>query len=231
MGRLDTALKRSEDLIAEAAHRVRTPLATVRTKAEITLRRVDKPENRQAMREMIQAIDESSRAAGQLLDHAMVSFRAEHLARADIDLGRLTTEVVDRLRPVADMRDIDLTLRLPESPLAARGDAILLQSALSNLLDNAIKYSPPDSTVTITVGRDGAKGAIDVVDAGQGFPEGDLSKLTARFVRGGNTSGIVGSGLGLTIAEEVARAHGGALSLSNTPTGDGAWARMTLPLV
>jgi two-component system sensor histidine kinase TctE len=200
MGRLDTALNRSEDLIAEAAHRVRTPLATVRTKAEITLRRVDKPENRQAMREMIQAIDESSRAAGQLLDHAMVSFRAEHLVRGDIDLNRLGAEVVDRLRPVADLRDIDLTLIPSPDPTPTRGDPILLQSALSNLIDNAIKYAPADSKVSVMV------------------------------TRGGNTSGIVGSGLGLTIAEEVARAHGGTLHLSNKTRGDGACVRLSLPL-
>jgi two-component system sensor histidine kinase TctE len=230
MARLDTASKRSEDLIAEAAHRVRTPLATVRTKAEITLRRVDKPENRQAMREMIKAIDESSRAAGQLLDHAMVSFRAEHLARGEIDLTRLAAEVVDRLRPVADLRDIDLLLDPPAEAPIARGDTILLQSALSNLIDNAIKYSPPDSTVSVAVRQEGGHAIIRVTDAGQGFPAGDLAKLTARFVRGANTSGVVGSGLGLTIAEEVARAHGGALHLSNVPKGDGACALLSLPL-
>ncbi|MEL6689553.1 MAG: sensor histidine kinase N-terminal domain-containing protein, partial [Pseudomonadota bacterium] len=69
MGRLDQSLSQSEDFIAEAAHRVRTPLATVRSYAEATLQRVDKEENREAMRSMVKAIDESSRAAGQLLDH------------------------------------------------------------------------------------------------------------------------------------------------------------------
>ncbi|MCP4817897.1 MAG: sensor histidine kinase, partial [Shimia sp.] len=86
MRRLDTSLKQSEDFIAEAAHRVRTPLATVRSHAEATLQRVDRAENRQAMRSMIRAIDESSRAAGQLLDHAMTTFRADHLERSKVDL-------------------------------------------------------------------------------------------------------------------------------------------------
>ena len=77
MGRLDHSLSQSEDFIAEAAHRIRTPLATVRSYAEATLQRVDTIENRQAMRSMIRAIDESSRAASQLLDHAMITFRAD----------------------------------------------------------------------------------------------------------------------------------------------------------
>lgn len=94
MGRLDHSLKQSEDFIAEAAHRVRTPLATVRSYAETTLQRVDKPENRKALRSMMRAIDESSRAAGQLLDHAMITFRADHLEREPVDLSELTHDLV-----------------------------------------------------------------------------------------------------------------------------------------
>ena len=76
MNRLDLSLKQSEDFIAEAAHRVRTPLATVRSYADATLQRVSKKENRDALRSMVRAIDEASRAASQLLDHAMITFRS-----------------------------------------------------------------------------------------------------------------------------------------------------------
>ncbi len=233
MGRLSAALSRSEDLIAEAAHRVRTPLATVRTQAEITLRRVDKPENREAVREMIRAIDESSRAAGQLLDHAMVSFRSEHLQSAEVGLDRLASDAADRLRPMADLRDIALELCPAAEPgLKVKGDAILLQSALLNLIDNAIKYAPPDSDVIVRVSREGAYGTVAVEDAGKGFPPEALGTLTTRFVRGSNTLGVVGSGLGLTIADEVARAHGGHLVLGNLDReGGGACARLHLPLL
>ena len=79
MNRLEKSLARSEDFITEAAHRVRTPLTVVRAQAEITLQNVDKPRNRENLKEIIRAIDESSRAAGQLLDHAMVTFRADNL--------------------------------------------------------------------------------------------------------------------------------------------------------
>ena len=215
MSRLKTSLTRSEDLIAEAAHRVRTPLTTVRTQAEITLRRVDKPENRQAVREMIRAIDESSRAAGQLLDHAMVSFRSDHLEMEDVDLGRLTCDTVDRVRPMADLRDIDLEVTVVDRAMPVKGDPILMQSALMNLLDNAIKYSPPDSCVHVTTTLTASEAIIVVRDEGRGFPKADMGRLTRRFVRGSNTDAVVGSGLGLTIAHEVARAHGGRLSARN----------------
>jgi len=94
IARLDRSLSQSEDFIAEAAHRVRTPLATVRAQAEVTLRRVDKEENRVALKQMIRAVDESSRAAGQLLDHAMVAFRTDHLERSKLDLRAIIEEIV-----------------------------------------------------------------------------------------------------------------------------------------
>ena len=88
MARLSKSLSQSEDFIAEAAHRVRNPFGDGRSHAETTLQRVEKEENRQALRAMVRAIDESSRAAGQLLDHAMITFRADHLERESIDLER-----------------------------------------------------------------------------------------------------------------------------------------------
>jgi len=110
MERLKKSLSRSEDFIAEAAHRVRTPLAVVRTQAEITLRRVEKEENRRAVREMIRAIDEGSRTAGQLLDHAMVTFRTDNLYSETIQLHDLISETVERLQPVSDLKEIPINI-------------------------------------------------------------------------------------------------------------------------
>ena len=230
MERLKVSLQRSEEFIAEAAHRVRTPLATVRTQAEITLRRVEKEENRASVREMIRAIDESSRAAGQLLDHAMVTFRTDHLEPEEIDLGQLALETVERVRPMADLRDIGLSVR-NRAPARMQGDRILVQSALRNVLDNAIKYSGPESDVTLTLRREDDMAALEVRDEGIGFPDGGAEPLTGRFVRGANVEGVVGSGLGLTIAEEVARAHGGRLSARNNEEGPGACVTLCFPSV
>ena len=227
--RLRISLTRSEEFIAEAAHRVRTPLATVRTQAEITLRRVEKDENRNSLREMIRAIDESSRAAGQLLDHAMVTFRTDSLERKPVDLQALTAELADRLRPVADLKDIALILdTAPVPPLP--GDAILIQNALRNILDNAIKYSPPERDILITLTYNGTEAFLTVTDEAGGFPEAERQQLTGRFVRGSNAAGTIGSGLGLTIAREVAEAHGGRLTLSTSETGTGACVSLSFPL-
>ncbi|WP_071672620.1 sensor histidine kinase [Nioella nitratireducens] len=229
IARLSTALTRTEDFIAEAAHRVRTPLATVRAHAENTLRRVDKEENRVALREMIRAIDESSRAAGQLLDHAMVSIRADQLDLSPVALNALVGELVDRLRPVADLKDMDLRYR-GDGPLEILGDPILIQNAVRNLLDNAIKYAPADTPIRVTLTHQGRSAVLTIQDEGIGFPESGAAHLTGRFARGENAAGVIGSGLGLTIADEVARAHHGKLTVANTQGGPGACVRLSFPL-
>ncbi len=227
MNRLQKSLTRSEDFIAEAAHRVRTPLAIVRTKAEIIQRQADDPEIKVALGEMIHAVDDSSRTAGQLLDHAMVTFRLDNLSSEDINLAQLTHDVVERARPMSELKEIDLdTTILDDTTL--HGDPILMQNALHNLLDNALKYAPPGASVDVAVTRtpDGAR--ICIRDTGPGFPTGELPSLPDRFIRGDNAKGIVGSGLGLTIVKEVVEAHGGRMETGNNP-GGGACVTLHFP--
>jgi len=228
MARLRASLSRTEDFIAEAAHRVRTPLATVRAQAEVTHRKLNKPEHRLAIREMIRAIDESSRSAGQMLDHAMVKFRTDTLAGDDLDMRALIAEVCDRLGATADLKDIDIRRELPDMPVPVSGDGILLQAALQNLLDNAIKYSPDDTEIVVRL-EQGEELRVSITDAGRGFGDADLTRIKTRYTRGTNVGNIVGSGLGLTIAEEVARAHGGQLEIKSNQNGAGACVSLVLP--
>lgn len=221
IGRLRVSLLRSEEFIADAAHRVRTPLATVRAQAELTHRRLNKPEHKKAIRAMIRAIDESSRSAGQLLDHAMVTFRTDSLDKTPIDLVALLNETCERLAPTADLKDIEILREFPEEPFEILGDPVLIQSALRNILDNAIKYSPDDSQITVRAFED-AGFWLQVRDQGRGFGDADLGQLSQRFSRGANVADIVGSGLGLTIADEVANAHNGRLEISKNKRGAGA---------
>ncbi|WP_335948743.1 sensor histidine kinase [Salipiger bermudensis] len=229
MDRLGQSIRRSEDFIAEAAHRVRTPLATVRVQAEIALRSAESEESRQRLRRIIRAVDESSRSAGQLLDHATVAYRAEDLARDRIDLGELVAQAAAALEPTAAMKDI--AFHIATSQARVVGDAVLLESALGNVLDNAVKYSPDETTVHIAVSAEEGVARITVTDEGPGLGEGPIETLTERFRRGGNTEGVVGSGLGLTIAADVLAAHGGRLDLRNAAEGGGACVTLVLPSV
>ncbi|MCV3271549.1 sensor histidine kinase [Roseobacter sinensis] len=226
--RLRAALTRSEDLIVEAAHRVRTPLATVRTQAEMVHLQMEKPENRAALRQMIRAVDESSRSAGQLLDHAMVTLRSDQLETEEIDPGELLRDAVDRLSPTADLKDIAITLDLPDMPLSVQGDTILLQNAVRNILDNAIKYSPADTVITARL-VPGDPCRLEIRDQGRGFLPEDVARMPERFSRGSNVGDVVGSGLGLTIVRDVAEAHGGALEIISSSEGSGACVTLVLP--
>ncbi|SIT77945.1 two-component system, OmpR family, sensor histidine kinase TctE [Yoonia rosea] len=229
MERLGHSIRRSEEFIAEAAHRVRTPLATVRVQAELALHTVEKDEEKQMLRRIIRAVDESSRSASQLLDHATVSFRADALAQDHVDLAELAARVSDGLAPTADMKDIAINLNC-KGPADVRGDAILLESALRNVLDNSVKYSPAETDINVTLDRmDDKFWRLTIRDHGRGFSAPSLPDLTARFQRGTNVDQIVGSGLGLTIAKEVLDAHGGRITLTNPDDGAGACVSLILP--
>lgn len=228
IARLDRSLSQSEDFIAEAAHRVRTPLATVRAQGEVTLRRVDREENRLALKQMIRAVDESSRAAGQLLDHAMVAFRTDHLERSKLDLRAIIEEIVERQAPIADLKDIEFVQTTSPNCIVL-GDAILIQNAITNIIDNAVKYSPHETVITVTLESGIKNVTLTITDQGPGFAADDIDALTNRFARGTNVGQTVGSGLGLTIANEVVKAHSGNLTLTQNTRGSGACVTLSLP--
>ena len=226
MTRLKLSLQRSEEFIAEAAHRVRTPLAVVRTRTEILLREAKTKKSKAELLEVLNAIDDSSRTAGQLLDHAMVSFRLDNLSEDEIEVQFLIKDVIDRISPLYDLKGIQIKNNSIQN-CRVIGDTILLQNALHNVLDNALKYCSENDTVIVTVKDISQNCVIEILDSGKGFPE-NSALLTNRFTRGENTKGIVGSGLGLTIAKDVVEAHGGNISISNTEEG-GACVTFTLP--
>lgn len=230
MDRLRNSIRRSEDFIVEAAHRIRTPLATVRAQAEIALRTVQGDTEKDRLRQIIRAVDESSRSAGQLLDQATVAYRTENLTLDRLDLAELTSDIIDAMSPTASMRDI--RLKFDRMPALTIGDPILLESAIRNVLDNAIKYSPEDTTVSLDITTAGNEARLVICDEGPGFGDGTFENLKKRFHRGTNTAGIVGTGLGLTIVAEVLAAHRGRLELL-APTHEernGACVCLVLPL-
>jgi two-component system sensor histidine kinase TctE len=228
IGRLRGTLSQTETFIAEAAHHIRTPLAVMRNDAELALRHSGEEMTRARLRGLIRSADDAARSAGQLLDHATVLYRADQAERAPLDLAQLTRAVADRLAPAAEMKDIDLRLTI-EAPLPAEGDAVLVEAALRNIIDNAIKYSDADSLVEIIARAAGGKAEITVADRGRGLSGLTHDRLKRRFLRGANVGDVAGSGLGLTIVEEATTAMGGQFTLSPRE-GGGTCAILSLPL-
>ncbi len=229
IARLRAALTRTETFITEAAHHIRTPLATVRAKAEIALRRAETEEARDTLRAVIRSVEESARSASQLLDHATVVYRSDRLAREPVDLGKLVAGVAQSFAPTAELKDLAIRTQGLEAAVTVTGDRLLLESALRNLMDNAVKYSPPDEEILISLEVVDGLARVAVSDRGRGLSGVNQAELTRRFARGGNVRDIVGSGLGLTIVDEVTAAHGGRLDLSEHAEG-GTCAALFLPL-
>lgn len=227
--RLRAALSRTETFIAEAAHHIRTPLSTVRSEAEIALRQSQDEPTRARLRSVIRSVEESSRSAGQLLEHALVLYRTDRVDRTEVDLAALLAAQVESFRPTADLREITLRLTAPEGAAPVLGDRLMIEAALRNILDNAIKYSPDEAEVEVALTLDRGQAQVRVSDRGRGLGGADLPELAQRFRRGGNVADIVGSGLGLTIILEVAEASGGGFSLSSRD-GGGTCALFSLPL-
>ncbi|WP_149140526.1 sensor histidine kinase [Gemmobacter caeruleus] len=226
IARLRLSLQLAETFIFEAAHRIRTPLSLVRTEAELALSEAQDEATRMRLRRMIRAIGESSRSASQILDHAMVLYRSDQFEAAGFDLAALAAGALRDITPVAEMREIGLRAEGLETPCPLTGDARMIEVALRNLLDNALKYSDPDSTVTLRLSQTDET-RLSICDQGRGLPA-DAGDLTERFRRGSNAGDVVGSGLGLTIVSEVALAHGGRFTLEPGKEG-GTCATLILP--
>jgi two-component system sensor histidine kinase TctE len=229
MARLRGALDRTETFIAEAAHHIRTPLATLRTQAEVALRSSDDEPTRLRLRAMIRAVDDSARSASQLLDHAAVVYRTDQRTEETLDLVALARNIADTFAPAAEMQDVSIALDLPDRPVLLVADRLLLESALRNLVDNAVKYSRSETQIDISVRSEPGQVLVEVADRGRGLDGAALKDLSARFTRGANVVDVVGSGLGLTIVHDVARAQNGRFDLTERE-GGGACAVLSLPL-
>ncbi|NBN77631.1 HAMP domain-containing protein [Microvirga tunisiensis] len=230
IARLKATLAQTETFIAEAAHHIRTPLATLRSEVELALRLAKDEPMRQRLRRLLRTVDEGARSASQLLDHATVLYRTEQQVFGEVDLGQIALGIVDRYRATADLRDIRLHLAKPAGALPVTGDAVLLEAALRNLIDNAVKYSPMGSDIRISLEITGeGHVAFRCRDQGRGLAGSDALSLQARFQRGRNVDDVVGSGLGLTIVTEVADAMNGRFDLQDQE-GGGTCATLLLPL-
>jgi two-component system, OmpR family, sensor histidine kinase MprB len=219
------ALERSEAaqrrLVADASHELRTPLATLRTNIE-TLGRsqgLDKEEREQLVADVTQELEEMTELVGDVVELARAPGQ-DAIARQDVALDELTRDAIERAERRA--RRISFERRL--QPSLVHADPQRVGRAISNMLDNACKWSPPGGRVEVDVEH----GQVTVRDHGPGFPDGDFDKVFDRFWRADEARGMPGSGLGLAIVQRVAEEHGGGARAWNAPDG-GAVVRLELP--
>jgi two-component system sensor histidine kinase KdpD len=214
-------------LIDAMAHEFKTPLTLIRGATSSVLAQPDRLSP--TAREQLTIADEESEHLRELLDNAIEMARLDtthidvHLERSD--LQQIVREVAGSMLTQLDNRPLEIVAdELPLIPLDKR----LVRLALKQLLDNALKYSPADSALGMRVGANGACAFVDVIDRGPGISPEDQARVFERFYRGGQVRDqIPGSGLGLTIAFSIMKAHHGDLALTSHP-GETTF-RMTLP--
>lgn len=209
MQRLSERMAIMQRFIADAAHQIRTPLAALDAQVEILIGTPASRRKAETVKRIHERTAELGRLTGQLLDHAMVIHRKDAAATAAVDLNLLAKSVLAKAVPLSLPREVDIAFVPAEPSPIVNGDAVSLREALGNLIDNALKHGA-HSRLVVTVGDVGGGAWIEVADDGDGF-SAPVSELLRPFAKGVNSSG---SGLGLSIAMEVARAHKGSLTVS-----------------
>ncbi|MGE5762430.1 MAG: sensor histidine kinase, partial [Mycobacterium leprae] len=184
--------------------------------------------------ETLQAMSEELRRLHRLADDLSTLSRTEErrieLRRVDADLFAIAREASARLRPQFDDAHVTLTVVRADGPVPVHVDVDRVGQVLTNLLGNALRATPVGGTVTVTVDADGDQARASVTDSGVGLAADDVERVFERFYRAADRlPRSAGSGVGLTIARGLARAHGGDLRASSPGIGNGATFTLTLP--
>jgi two-component system sensor histidine kinase TctE len=211
--RVDSAIRAQKRFVADAAHQLRTPLAAVMLHAEWAQRAPDGATEREALRALHRSVERAGRMSQQLLSLARTDPGATNAVELKLlDLVALARRVGEEWIPRALKRDIDFGLIVPDTPVRIIGDDRLLSELLSNLIDNALRYSKPAGRVSVIV-EAGLQPKLAVQDDGPGIPEDERVRIFERFYRMPGSDGD-GCGLGLAIVEEIARLHSSTVEVS-----------------
>ena len=201
------------------AHDLRTPLAELRSRLEeLSLIRPSTEETYLEIDGAVADVDRVIRIFDALLRLAEIDAGMRRSGFVSLDVSDLAANAVEFYEPAAELKSIDLTFR-SNGPLPVSGDPVLLAQALSNLIDNALKYAPQHGSIEVAVTRHGANAEISVSDNGPGIDELEKAKVVQRFYRGDASRGTPGVGLGLSLVQAVAKLHGSPLELRDNGPG------------
>ena len=240
LARLSLSIEMQKRFIADAAHQMKTPLAGMRMQSELALRQTDQDE---IHRSLVQ-LAKSSEAATRLVNQLLALARAENQPQTGssfvlLELVELARDTVQDWVPASFTQQIDLGFEQPGYPIIISGNPIMLRELLSNLIDNALRYTPAGGSVTVRVRADAehaytGRAILEVEDTGPGISAAERLHIFERFYRilGSNADG---SGLGLAIVREIAQQHGAEIDVFNNPRSHnprlpGSLFRLTFPL-
>lgn len=226
LARLGHALEAQRNLIADAAHELRTPLTALRLQVQLAERATGAQERAAAFASLQQGLERAAHLVQQLLTLAREDPNAGERSAADVDLGEIAAEVVSRYSALADSRDIDLGLAQRDAGLVVRGEAEAIGTLLSNLVDNALRYTQRGGRVDVSAARTREGATLEVVDNGPGIEPHDRERVFDRFYRRAGAD-QPGSGLGLAIVRSIAQRHRAQVRLDAGHGGIGTRVRVT----
>ena len=205
-------LEAQNRFIADAAHQMRTPIAGLKTQTQLALRETDPQQVQHTLKQIHASAERSAHLINQLLSMARTDARQRSpQALVPLDLCALSKEVLSEWFPRSREKHIDLGLESPEQPVTVSGDKLLLAELLNNLIDNALRYTPPGGSVTVRVKAE-SQVSLEVEDTGIGIAESERELVFEPFYRVlGNRA--EGTGLGLAIVRGIADAHGARVFL------------------
>ncbi|SPE30532.1 putative Heavy metal sensor signal transduction histidine kinase [Candidatus Sulfopaludibacter sp. SbA3] len=225
--RLEASVQRIRQFTADASHELRTPLALIRTTAELALRRDGAPEDyRQSLRDINTEVAHMTELTESLLCLARSDAPGSGMTFVPTDLTGLVRSVLDEYARLATEKELRLSSGTNSHPVIAMVDGAAIRRLLLILLDNAVRHTPPGGAITISVLEQGHAAVLTVEDTGEGISCEVLPHIFERFYRADPArSGRSGFGLGLSIAQAIARAHGAEIAVVSTP---GAGARFAV---
>jgi two-component system sensor histidine kinase CreC len=218
-----------ERYVQTLTHEMKSPLAAIRGAAEL-LNEEMPPENRRRFLENIRAeTARSERLINRLLELSAIESRANIDAAGEIDFREIVSRAIDQARPLAEIAGVPLVEPAAGGPLPVRGDAFILRAAVTNLLENAIDFSPRGSPVEVSLAVADGRLELTIRDHGPGIPEYARERVFERFYSLRHLgAGRKGTGLGLTLVREAADLHRGSITLDPAP-GGGTAAVFILP--
>jgi signal transduction histidine kinase len=231
LDRLEESFVRMRRFTADAAHEFRTPLTGLRTTAELALRRNREPEEyREALTQVITISDRMNHLSENLLALARGDDRAAPRSTGTVDLAGLIRGVVAEMEPLFLEKQLTVELALESRPILPAADADGIRRLIAALIDNARKYTPAGGGVRVSLHDDATEAVLEVSDTGYGIPDEALTRIFDRFYRidPSRDRETGGHGLGLAIAQQIARFHHGQVEASNVP-GSGATFRFRVP--
>jgi two-component system heavy metal sensor histidine kinase CusS len=232
MARLEKSFMHIAEFSSHVSHELKTPLAILRGETELALRSEHSP---QEYKKIIQSNLEEIRRMTKIIEDLLLLTKLDYQQRIfnfeDFDLVEFFKEIADSTKILTAEKEFILDVRLPDNPIPVHADKVHLRRLFFNLINNAIKFTQPNGAIGIHLEASGRESLISITDTGAGIPKENLQKIFDKFFHynGIGASDPPGNGLGLSIAQSIAKAHSGDIQVQST-VGKGSIFTVRLPL-